>query len=234
MSVKSEIEKFYLSSSHSHALFVYRYLNEALATALGNGWYGEILNGKISDEAWYSVGYIDGLAKAYFPLVKKYLKRKKGIDRNFFKETLRLAKSKFPRAPFSIDANFIALKVLSNHNLISAQNISNKLRSSFRVQSMERSSPIRESDWDEIFNNGKSNTFLVTHKSQETLKRLGKHLKKNHQGQLAANKNFLAIIYFKNRYLFWVNVADEENMANALKILKAKTELSTDFEMVEL
>ena len=62
--VKKKIEDFYLTSENPYALFVYRYLNEILATTLGNGWFKEKLDNKYPDRSWYTVTYIDKMAKA--------------------------------------------------------------------------------------------------------------------------------------------------------------------------
>jgi hypothetical protein len=57
-------------------------MNEVLATALGNGYVYEQLDGKIDDGDWYNRKYISLMAKQIYPLVTEYINEKK-IDRSF-------------------------------------------------------------------------------------------------------------------------------------------------------
>ena len=41
MALQKELDSWFLSLRTPHAIFAYRYYNEALATALGNGWFTE-------------------------------------------------------------------------------------------------------------------------------------------------------------------------------------------------
>ena len=96
---KEEIDNFYLNHSDPHSIFVYRYLNEALATAWGNGWYNETQYGQLSQKSWYAVNYIDELAKAYLPLIKFSIENGKTLDNTFMGKTIEYAKKTFPNGP---------------------------------------------------------------------------------------------------------------------------------------
>lgn len=232
--VKKMIEDFYLLNSHSHSLFVYRYFNEALATAIGNGWYAQTLYGKLPEDSWYSVGYIDDLAKAYFPLVNEYLEKNKSIDEHFLTRTLEIAKEKLPNGPYDTNSNLIAIRVLSDHKEISTTKASEQLRSKFRIQSMKKSSPIQDDDWNIILSRDNSNTFLITEKSDKVIEKLNKVFSKKEVEELSSMKDFLAIFLVKNRYIFWVNARNKDKLDNAIQIISSKKSLASELELIKL
>src|SRR5690606_27185854 len=73
----------------------YLLLNEALATALGNGYVFEQLNGVLDTEDWYFNKYINLMAKEIYPLVKEYLDNNKPIDKKFVDEYIGIYDRKF-------------------------------------------------------------------------------------------------------------------------------------------
>lgn len=73
---------------------VYDQLNEGLATALGNGWFGQ---GK-SDESWYNDPIIDGFSKALLPLIRPYLEERKPLDEAFAARATAAFAAAFPQA----------------------------------------------------------------------------------------------------------------------------------------
>jgi len=65
--------------------------NEAMATALGNGYLAAQLNGKEDTTGrWYGVKYINLMAKTAYPLVKEYVEARKPMDRNFVNRYIQL------------------------------------------------------------------------------------------------------------------------------------------------
>ncbi len=73
---------------------VYDQLNEGLATALGNGWFGQ---GK-PDESWYNDPIIDGFARALLPLIRPYLEGPKPLDEAFAVRATAAFAATFPEA----------------------------------------------------------------------------------------------------------------------------------------
>ena len=71
-------------------------MNEALATALGNGYVFEQLDGKIDTQDWYNKKYINLIAKQIYPLVTEYIIQKKSIDKNFIDNYIRIYEVNFP------------------------------------------------------------------------------------------------------------------------------------------
>jgi hypothetical protein len=83
LQVKINIEKWFNESKSAGAQYAYLLLNEALATALGNGYVYEQLTGAIDKDDWYYTPYINQIAKKIYPVVKQYAIVRKPIDKNF-------------------------------------------------------------------------------------------------------------------------------------------------------
>ena len=86
LAFKQEIEAWFKSNPSQNSQYAYLLLNEALATALGNGYVYEQLNGTIDKEDWYFNKYINLMAKAIYPIVKEYLDNDKPMDKSFIDE----------------------------------------------------------------------------------------------------------------------------------------------------
>ena len=79
----------------SNPSIVHRYanslFNEAIATAVANGYLAAQLNGKEdTTRRWYGVKYINLMAKTAYPLVKEYIEAHKPMDRNFVDRYIQL------------------------------------------------------------------------------------------------------------------------------------------------
>lgn len=93
-----KLENWFTSSDSPYSKLAYNYMNEALATALGNGWAYEQIHKKVDPTQWYNDKYIEGFARAIFPLVKMYLNEEKPIDEAFIKESIGIFERTFPKA----------------------------------------------------------------------------------------------------------------------------------------
>jgi len=68
-SLQKQIDDWFMLSKSPYATHAYTYFNEGLATAIGNGWAYEQLNGYLDEEDWYADATINGFAKAIHPLI---------------------------------------------------------------------------------------------------------------------------------------------------------------------
>lgn len=221
--VKKQIDQFYLNSSDPHSIFVYRYLNEVLATAWGNGWYHEVLFGKHEEKSWYSVDYIDRLAKAFLPLLKEYVQKEKNLDKQFMAKSIEIAKKVFPNAPRELATNMLAVKILADHEGLSGPEIRRALQKQFRIQSVHSSSPALLEDLAVIGKQDYKTVFLVSKDPDIFLGHANKHLKASDlENELKNKKDFLAIIPNGPVYVFWINAA---NLAKVKKLIGQLAEL---------
>ncbi|MFP3833059.1 hypothetical protein [Chryseobacterium sp. SIMBA_028] len=96
LTVKNDIAQNFKKNPSKYSSYAYQLLNEALATALGNGYVYESLNGKAETYDWYNSKYIDLMAKKIYPVVKEYIAQKKPMDKNFVDTYIRLYEENFP------------------------------------------------------------------------------------------------------------------------------------------
>ncbi len=215
--VKTEIDTFYRKHSSRHALFVYRYINEILATAWGNGIYSEVLNGKLNSGHWYTVPYIDQIAKALVPVIKGQSDAKKNLDSAFFEQAIKIAETLFPDAPRELAPNFMAVHIFSTSGAEMMDSVRRELRSVFRIQSLKSTRPLKNSDWKEIFEDAYSTPILLTENSDLALQKLRLKLSSDQKKRIAGNKNFLLIEPRPNNYFIWLNT---ENLDSAKSLLE--------------
>ena len=96
LEVKSQIDKYFKNNSSKYSNYAYLLMNEVLATALGNGYVYDSLNGKPDINDWYFHQYIDLMARKIYPLIKEYIAEKKSIDKNFIDQYISLYEANFP------------------------------------------------------------------------------------------------------------------------------------------
>ncbi len=87
--VKADFEKV-------DGAFAYAELNEAMATALGQGWFYKLAFGK-GKRKWYLDAVIDKYAKALYGLIIEYLEGGKEMDEEFAWRATKIFKKRFPK-----------------------------------------------------------------------------------------------------------------------------------------
>lgn len=96
LEVKTAIHENFSASKSNVSNYAYLILNEALATAVGNGYVYEQIAGAQDDNDWYYHKYIDQLARKIYPLVKEYISRNKAMDKDFIDQYISIYESNFP------------------------------------------------------------------------------------------------------------------------------------------
>lgn len=103
--LQHNIEAFFLHYPSPYAPLAYRYLNEALATVLGNGLFMERLTG--CKDMNYGKSYIQGLAEAIYNDVAHYMAKQKTMDEDFLKKVVRHFAKKFPTSKNNLKELFL-------------------------------------------------------------------------------------------------------------------------------
>lgn len=83
LQVKKNIQFYFNENPSTFSQYAYLLFNEVLATAIGNGFIYEEIKGKHYTEEWYFFPYINQMAKKIYPIVQKYLKENRAIDKAF-------------------------------------------------------------------------------------------------------------------------------------------------------
>jgi hypothetical protein len=95
---QSNIERWMNESKSPYRKLAYQYLDEGLATAVGNGWAFEEIHAFVDSSSWYADEIIDKYGHALFPLVKSYMRTGKTIDSIFIKEAIAVFEKEFPKS----------------------------------------------------------------------------------------------------------------------------------------
>ena len=83
LEIKSQLAANFNAHPSPCSQYAYLLWNEVLATALGNGYAYKELSGKLDAGEWYDWKYINIMAKQMYPLLEEYLRKNKGLDKEF-------------------------------------------------------------------------------------------------------------------------------------------------------
>ncbi len=97
LALKEQLQAAFRNNPAPGAWNAYLLLNEAQATALGNGAAFFALTGELDTGPWYNNKYRNEMAKAIYPMVAEYLAQNKPIDSAFVTEYCRLYTTRFPQ-----------------------------------------------------------------------------------------------------------------------------------------
>lgn len=175
--LQQKINSWVLKSNSDYSSIMYSYLDEALATAIGNGWAYEQMNGELDSGAWYNDMYINGFSKALYPLLSNYIKDKKSIDSLFISKALSIFESTFPNAIDNPKLLLNSVFIFANtENESSINSINNALNNKFNVRSSYFSTPINNSQSIDNFSKESiTKVFVIDSQHQETLDLLSKN-----------------------------------------------------------
>ena len=95
LAFKKHIEQWFVESPLKSSRYAYLLFNEAMATAMGNGYVYGRLNGIEDTAAWYNRKYTNLMAKKMYPLVRSYVLGGKPVDRPFIDSYIRLYDDNF-------------------------------------------------------------------------------------------------------------------------------------------
>lgn len=92
---KNKVRDWFWETRSMSTQYAYLLFNEALATAMGNGYVYEQLNGAPDEGEWYNIKYINLMAKAIYPMVKDYVANRKSIDAAFVRSYVKIYDDRF-------------------------------------------------------------------------------------------------------------------------------------------
>ncbi len=115
LETKLKIENWFFQNTSTSSKYAYLLLNEALATAVGNGFVFEQLNGSLDKGEWYNWPYINQLAKEIYPLVQSYIKEGKAIDQSFVDNYIRTYEQNHPNWIKELNHTMTYRNMLSEH-----------------------------------------------------------------------------------------------------------------------
>lgn len=205
----------------------YRYIDEALATALGNGYAYYALSGSVDSLEWYNDPYINLFAKAIYPMTLQYMTAHKQIDKEFILKAINLFERTFPNAIYDLDALLMNVDIYFDASLPEEQqSLSAIIHSTFRVYSSNTSSPIQDAISLQAIKTSPRTQFILVHqnhsKNMAALKLLFKNLT-----TLPNQKN--AVISFldeNGRAVIILLAENESKIQQGLQLLKYQREIN--------
>ncbi|MFH6991388.1 hypothetical protein [Flavobacterium sp. FlaQc-48] len=164
--VKKEIDSYFKENKSKCSNYAYQLMNEALATALGNGYVYGKLNGKTDTGDWYNKKYINLMAKQIYPLVVGYIDQKKPMDKSFIDHYIRLYEVNFPNWINELD-NIMTYRYVLSEN----EKDNTTVRQLFRYRSRsEFEDQITESSIEKMQRTPLTKIIIVSKNNAEKLK----------------------------------------------------------------
>ena len=144
------------------------WLNEALATVLGNGWAYYKMTGELDKTSWYNDPTIEGFSKALYPEVVKSLEADQSIDQKFVDITIQTFQKTFPQYLKDFGSLLSSVSIFTDGSFGTTVPFSKQLRGMYRIQSMNSSSPINHEESVKILKEDQSSTVLFFAKWRNT------------------------------------------------------------------
>ncbi len=165
LEMKNDIQKWFNDTNSPNSQYALLLMNEVLATALGNAYIMEQLNGKIEEDDWYANSYISGMAKEIYPTVKEYIKGKRPMDEAFVKIYVSLYDKKFPQWNKELDHIFTYRYIVAD-----TSDDWKYIRKAFRYYSNSRmAAPINTTEIEKATELPITKIFIVSKDHEKTL-----------------------------------------------------------------
>ncbi|MGN6292889.1 MAG: hypothetical protein ACTHMV_09120 [Chitinophagaceae bacterium] len=221
-----QLDSAFMTSTSPYKNVAYNFFDEALATALGNGWAYEKISGTPDTSAWYNNEYINGFARAVYPLVKQYLETNKSIDPFFVKQAIDIFANTYPRSlsDYSILFNNMYLYADAGNGQ-ERQELRNILGKYFQSSRYSFSSPVLHEYSIESLKTSKPVQLIIIDRDHQAtlsgLKNIFPEIEttvKEHN-----DKNFVLSFYDQTkRPVILIYVNDKQAMDKAFQTLKEK------------
>lgn len=207
----NEFEKYFSESQSLYKNQAYDWIDESLATAIGNGWaFKKANDGHLDKEPWYNQPTIDGFAKALFELTSSYLEKNRPVDKEFIDKAIEIYSLKFPNSIYELDSIMSKIALVHNGTFLKGSEPKSILRGAFFVSSYDGSAPINHEESVSVisepgltvlivFNDDDVKDLLKISKSIPTIDENMDSLKKmgNHSYMSVQDKNAKTFIFIK-------------------------------------
>ncbi len=159
-------------TNNPYAKMAFQYFNETVATACGNGYVVEKINGVNNDPKWYNNEIIDKFSKAIYPMTKSYLESNQSMNKQFYTSVIDVFANTFPDILDQVSIAMGNVVVFMDTEAFLRPQIRSYIRSLFDVYGMMISSPIDVSENIEALAEHPNDTrvFLLSSKSIQDAK----------------------------------------------------------------
>ncbi|MBF4465810.1 hypothetical protein [Flavobacterium sp. LC2016-12] len=195
LEVKTEIDTYFKENKSKCSNYAYQIMNEALATALGNGYVYEQLDGKIDTQDWYNKKYINLIAKQIYPLVKEYIDQKKAIDKNFIDNYIKIYETNFPNWINELD-NIMTYRYVISENEKDFTAINQMFRYRSRTEYEDQ---ITESSIEKMQKTPLTKVIIISKNNPEKLKLVKSKFAELKNWHFKADKEFTEKIFLEDK-----------------------------------
>ncbi len=223
--VMTELDRYFMSSPSRYKVQAYNYINEALATSIGNGWAYERVTGRL-DKSWYNNEYIEGFARVIYPMTKDYLDSGRAIDQAFITRSIDYFAARFPDAPFEFHAIFNKVIIISEGNTIRSAELKRVFRSNFNISGYSGGTPLL--DPETLDDAKKTDSTLVVVITNDQIDAFAKFAAKvpfllAHLGEIKNmdRNQFYSALDENGRPYIVLKLADESKLEESVAHLKA-------------
>lgn len=233
------IEKYYLNSRSPYAQHTYKTINEALATAIGNGWVESRILKKTPPGSWYSEKHVNGLAQALFPYVKSYLAKNRVFDQALVNKSIELYAARFPNSIYEYENLLLRTLLVTDAKTFRPNQVAPILSREFRINSLSSAAPINHRVTMAEINDNLETTVIVVgsnHVAQlyETLKALG-YLRAHQEALVKTSSSYVfSLIDQKGRAVVIIKAKDQNEIQKALRYLKTQKRIDPSRPLVRI
>jgi len=217
--IQFEQEKYFNENPSKYSKLAYSYFNEAMATALGNGYAWKMLKKGVLDQGeWYNNTTIDLFAKAIYPMTEKYLESNRSIDKEFINHAVKVFGETFPDAIYEYDQNFNTINIFTDD--IDGNYIFDNFFDYFNANNVGVSSPMKNISQSPKLLEDSSSFIIILDKQQkeylEELKSVFPEIKNIKYDQSVQNISFLDS---KGRMIVLLFISKKEDLKAAMEKL---------------
>ena len=212
-------EKYFAENPSKYSQLAYSYFNEAVATALGNGYAGKILNKGVLDKGeWYNNPIINLFAKAIYPMTEKYLNSNKSMDKNYIDEAIRIFGDTFPDSIYEYNQNFNTVNIYTDD--IDGNYIFDNFFEYFNANNVGVSSPLKNISQSSKLLEDSSSFIIILDKNQkeylDELKTVFPEIENTNYNRNIQNISFLDS---KGRMMVLLFINKKEDLKQAMEKL---------------
>lgn len=195
LEVKTQIDEYFKRNPSKYSNYAYLLMNEVLATALGNGYVYDSLNGKPDSNDWYFHQYVDLMAKKIYPLMKEYIAEKKPVDKNFIDQYIHIYEISFPNWINELE-NIMTYRYVISEN----EKDFSAIRRKFRYRSMEENdTQISVNSIEKMKKTPLTKVIIVSKNNLEKLNLIKKEFIELKNCKLASDKEFVYKILLQDK-----------------------------------
>jgi len=188
-----QIDHWFVSNPSKCMRYAYSLFNEAMATAVGNGYFHTQLAGKENKGNWYGSKYINLMAKQIYPVVKEYITNQRSIDSDFIAGYIHLYDQNFSSWLTEMD-NLMYGGIIMSEAPEDFQLFNRKFRSGHKYEN-----EISKSSLQKLENTTSTKIIIVNTDQKEKLRLIRQNIAELHGWHYNEKKDFIYSLFLKDR-----------------------------------